>query len=112
VTKQTSAADSAKEAAEAAAKAKRRAEELSGMIAKNAEAIRSAANAAYPTPRTQTTDVALAKLEEARKAIEEMRSLAKPSGGLSFSRSHFPGKALAWPHGAMDFLPLLGGVPL
>jgi len=80
VSKQTTAADSAKAAAESAAKAKRRAEELAGIISKNAEAIRSAANAAYPTPRTQTTDVALAKLEESRKALEELRSLAKAPG--------------------------------
>jgi hypothetical protein len=71
----STALEKAKSAAESASAGKRKAEELAALIAKNAEAIRAASNAAYPKPRAETTDVALAKLTESRKALEEIAKL-------------------------------------
>jgi hypothetical protein len=79
VEKQTKAAEKAKSALDDLAAARHRAETLAALIAGNIEAIQTAARAPYPTPRTQTTDVALAKLEESRKSLDELRSLAQDS---------------------------------
>jgi transcriptional regulator with AAA-type ATPase domain len=72
--------ETAKAKASEVATAQRRASEIATLLGKNTEAIKTASVAAYPTPRTQTTDVALAKLEESRKAFEELRDLAKDPG--------------------------------
>jgi cell division protein FtsB len=77
---QTKALETAKALASEVATAQRSATEIATLLGKNTEAIKTASVAAYPTPRTQTTDVALAKLEESRKAFEELRSLAKDPG--------------------------------
>ena len=71
----STALEKAKSTAESASSDKRKADELAALIAKNAEAIRAAANAAYPKPRSETTDVALAKFAESRKALEEIAKL-------------------------------------
>ncbi|RFC43720.1 MAG: chitosanase of glycosyl hydrolase group 75 [Verrucomicrobia bacterium] len=65
----------ARDAKEAAGAAKGKADELAGLIADNDRAIHAAANAAYPVPRAETTEVALAKLTESRKALEACAKL-------------------------------------
>jgi len=65
-------AESAASALATATAARQRAAQAVKEIVTRSEAIKAAADAAYPTPRTQTTDVALAKLEEARKILADL----------------------------------------
>lgn len=65
----------AQASAQAAASAKRKATGLADLVTANDGTIRTATHAAYPVPRSETTDVALAKLEESKKALGELAKL-------------------------------------
>jgi hypothetical protein len=74
VARHATTSEAAAAALAAATAARQRAAQAIRDITARSEAIQAAAGAAYPTPRTQTTDVALVKLQEARQILAGLGS--------------------------------------